>query len=35
MGVLSCTGPLEKKELQTVMLGEGVVMYGGLLAPVE
>ena len=29
MGFSSCTGPMGKKELQTVMLGEEVEWYGG------
>ena len=29
MGVSSCTGPIGRKELQTVMLGGEVEMVGG------
>ena len=33
MGVSSCTGPIMKEELQTVMLGGEWELWGSLLAP--
>ena len=34
MGVSPCTGPIMKEELQIVMLGGELELWGSLLAPV-
>ena len=34
MGVSSCTGPIMKEELQAVMLGWELELWGSSLAPV-
>ena len=33
MGVSSCTGPVMNEELQAVMLGEELKLWGNSLAP--